>query len=121
MDYETIIGLEVHAHLSTKSKMFCGCSSKYQDASPNSFVCPVCMGMPGILPVANQKAIELVVKTGLALNCKIAHETKFDRKNYPYPDLMKGYQISQYDKPIATDGELEVDTNGELNMIRITR
>ena len=104
MDYETVIGLEVHAQLLTKSKMFCSCSAGYQDASPNTVVCEVCMGMPGVLPVVNRRAVELVIATGLALSCTIARYTKFDRKNYPYPDLMKGYQISQYDQPIATDG-----------------
>ena len=89
MEYEVVIGLEVHAQLLTKTKMFCGCSAGYQDASPNSFVCPVCLGMPGVLPVINEQAVELVVRTGLALNCTIARQTKFDRKNYPYPDLMK--------------------------------
>ena len=93
-EYEIVIGLEVHSQLLTESKMFCACSAAYQDAPPNSRVCPVCMGMPGTLPVINKKAVELTVRTGLALGCEISQFTKFDRKNYPYPDLMKGYQIS---------------------------
>ena len=121
MDYEVVIGLEVHAQLLTKGKMFCSCSAGYQDASPNTFVCPVCMGMPGVLPVINKQAVELVMKTGLALNCTIANYTKFDRKNYPYPDLMKGYQISQYDQPIASNGSLMVEVNGHEKNIKVTR
>ncbi len=121
MEYEVVIGLEVHAQLLTRTKMFCGCSAGYQDASPNSYVCPVCLGMPGVLPVINQQAVELVVRTGLALNCTIARQTKFDRKNYPYPDLMKGYQISQYDRPIASGGSLEVETDGRKSSVGITR
>ena len=121
MEYEVVIGLEVHAQLLTRSKMFCSCSASYQDAEPNSLVCPVCMGMPGVLPVINRKAVELVVKTGLALDCTIAHHTKFDRKNYPYPDLMKGYQISQYDLPIASSGGLTIQANGHEKRVGITR
>ncbi len=121
MRYETVIGLEVHAQLLTRSKMFCACPSDYQDAAPNSAVCPVCMGMPGVLPVINSRAVELVVRTGLALGCEIASFTKFDRKNYPYPDLMKGYQISQYDLPIASNGALLVDVDGRETEIGIER
>src|SRR5438128_1772901 len=102
VEYEPVIGLEVHAQLLTRSKMFCGCASDYQNARPNSRVCPVCMGMPGVLPVINRAAVEAVIMTGLALNCTINEHTRFDRKNYPYPDLMKGYQISQYEVPIAS-------------------
>ena len=112
MNYETVIGLEVHAQLLTNSKMFCSCNAVYQDAPPNTVVCEVCMGMPGALPVINRRAVELVIKTGLALDCTISELTKFDRKNYPYPDLMKGYQISQYDRPIALDGELAMTPAG---------
>ena len=119
--YETVIGLEVHVQLKTRSKMFCSCRSEYQGAEPNSLVCPVCLGMPGVLPVINRKAVEYAIATGLALNCNIATRTKFDRKNYAYPDLMKGYQISQYDMPIAYAGHLDVETNGDKRTIGITR
>ena len=120
--YETVIGLEVHSQLLTKSKMFCPCGSDYQNANPNTRVCPVCMGMPGVLPVVNKKAVELVILTGLALGCGISETTKFDRKNYPYPDLMKGYQISQFDQPVAGRGVLSVqDTEGNAKDIGVTR
>ena len=121
MDFEVVIGLEVHAQLSTESKMFCACSSDYQDAAPNTVVCPVCMGMPGVLPVINRKAVEHVIRTGLALGCDIASYTKFDRKNYPYPDLMKGYQISQYDLPIASNGTMPIEVNGAQRSVGVTR
>ena len=121
MKYEVVIGLEVHSQLLTVSKMFCSCNSQYQGLEPNTDVCPVCMGMPGTLPVVNAKAVELAIATGLALQCEIDQGTKFDRKNYPYPDLMKGYQISQYDKPIARCGILEVKVDGLTKPIRINR
>ena len=121
MEYETIIGLEVHAQLKTKSKMYCRCSSDYADAPPNTHVCPVCLGMPGVLPVINGKAVEYTIMTGLALNCTIAEYTKFDRKNYPYPDLVKGYQISQYDEPFCLGGYLTLDIDGRERKIGITR
>ena len=101
--------------------MFCSCRADYQGAKPNSLVCPVCLGMPGVLPVINKKAVEFAIATGLALNCSIAARTKFDRKNYAYPDLMKGYQISQYDMPIAVGGHLDVEADGKKRTIGITR
>lgn len=112
-DFETVIGLEVHCQLITKSKMFCGCSTDYSGAEPNTHVCPVCLGLPGTLPVINEKAIEFITMTGLALNSTISSFSKFDRKNYPYPDLMKGYQISQYDLPVCLGGWLEVEVEGQ--------
>jgi aspartyl-tRNA(Asn)/glutamyl-tRNA(Gln) amidotransferase subunit B len=121
MEYETIIGLEVHAQLLTKSKMFCRCSSDYANAPPNTHVCPVCMGMPGVLPTINRQAIEYTMMTALALNCPISTYSKFDRKNYPYPDLMKGYQISQYDAPIGGKGWLTIEVDGIIKKIGITR
>ena len=121
MDYEVVVGLEVHSQLLTKSKMFCSCGASYQDARPNTVVCEVCMGMPGVLPVVNRRAVELAIATGLTLDCTISRQTKFDRKNYPYPDLMKGYQISQYDMPLATDGGLVIGVNGEEKKIGVTR
>jgi len=121
MTYEIVIGLEVHTQLLTKSKMFCSCSTDYASAPPNTHVCPICLGMPGVLPVINEKAIEYTVMTALALNCTIPEYTKFDRKNYFYPDLMKGYQISQYDAPIGKRGWLTIDSNGTRKRINITR
>jgi aspartyl-tRNA(Asn)/glutamyl-tRNA(Gln) amidotransferase subunit B len=121
MNYQTIIGLEVHAQLLTESKMFCGCSADYASTPPNTHVCPVCMGMPGVLPVINRKAVEYTIMTALALNCPISEYTKFDRKNYPYPDLVKGYQISQYDAPIGQKGKLTIEVDGERKDIGITR
>jgi len=121
MDYETVIGLEVHAQLLTRSKMFCRCSADYADAPPNTHVCPVCLAMPGVLPVINKKAIEYAIMTALALNCTIREFTKFDRKNYPYPDLMKGYQISQYDAPIGVKGWMMIEANGKERRVGITR
>jgi aspartyl-tRNA(Asn)/glutamyl-tRNA(Gln) amidotransferase subunit B len=121
MDYEIVIGLEVHTQLLTKSKMFCSCNADYASTPPNTHVCPVCLGMPGVLPVINERAIEATVMTALALNCSIPEYTKFDRKNYFYPDLMKGYQISQYDAPLGKGGWLTVDSNGSKKRINITR
>jgi aspartyl-tRNA(Asn)/glutamyl-tRNA(Gln) amidotransferase subunit B len=109
--------MEVHVQLGTLSKMFCGCSSDYLSPPPNGNVCPVCLGLPGVLPVINSKAVELCVKSALALNCEIAEHTKFDRKNYFYPDLPKGYQISQYDLPMSFGGHLDVGGR----RVRITR
>lgn len=121
MTYEIVIGLEVHTQLLTKSKMFCSCSADYASAPPNTHVCPICLGMPGVLPVINEKAMEYTVMTALALNCTIPEYTKFDRKNYFYPDLMKGYQISQYDAPIGRGGWLTIDSNGSRKRVNITR
>ena len=120
MDYEVVIGLEVHSELKTKSKIFCGCSTQF-GSEQNTNVCPVCLGMPGVLPVVNEKVVEFAVRAGLALNCKILPFSKFDRKNYYYPDLPKNYQTSQYDLPIAVNGYLDIEVNGETKRIGITR
>ncbi|MCL2141170.1 MAG: Asp-tRNA(Asn)/Glu-tRNA(Gln) amidotransferase subunit GatB [Dehalococcoidia bacterium] len=120
-EYETIIGLEVHAQLRTKSKMYCGCSSDYSNAPPNTHVCPVCLGMPGVLPNINKQAVKYATMAALALNCTISEYTKFDRKNYSYPDLMKGFQISQFDQPIGANGWLNIKVNGESKRIGVTR
>ncbi len=120
-DFEVVIGLEVHAQLLSKSKMFCSCSTDYANSAPNTHVCPICMGMPGVLPVINEKAVAYTIMTALALNCSIPEYAKFDRKNYPYPDLMKGYQISQYDVPLSRDGYLTVEYDGQTRRIGITR
>ena len=121
MGYEAVIGMEVHAQLLTESKMFCRCSADYAAAEPNTHVCPVCLGMPGVLPVINQKAVEYTIMTALALNCQIPEFSKFDRKNYFYPDLPKGYQISQYDLPLSRDGWLDIEVDGENRRIGIER
>ncbi len=120
-EYEVIIGLEVHAQLLTESKMFCGCSARYAAAPANTHVCPICMAMPGVLPVINEKAVEYTVMTGLALNCTIPDFSRFDRKNYPYPDLPKGYQISQYDTPLAQNGWMMIEVDGQSKRVGITR
>lgn len=120
MQYEAVIGLEIHAQLLTDTKMFCGCSTKFGSA-PNTQTCPVCIGMPGVLPVMNKKAIEYVIKTGLAVNCEISSSNRFARKNYFYPDLPKGYQISQYELPICKHGYVEVVDNDKPKKIRLTR
>jgi len=121
MEFETIIGLEVHAQLMTKSKMYCRCSADYSNDTPNPHVCPVCLGMPGVLPTVNRQAVEFGMMTALALNCTISKFTKFDRKNYPYPDLMKGYQISQFDHPVGTRGWMEIEVDGQKKKAGITR
>jgi aspartyl-tRNA(Asn)/glutamyl-tRNA(Gln) amidotransferase subunit B len=120
-EIEPVIGLEVHAQLLTQSKMFCSCSAAYLAAPPNSHTCPVCLGLPGSLPVINRKAVELTLRTALALNCDVAGFSKFDRKNYFYPDLPKGYQISQYDLPLSAGGHLDVQLNGGSVRVGITR
>jgi aspartyl-tRNA(Asn)/glutamyl-tRNA(Gln) amidotransferase subunit B len=119
-DYEAIIGLEVHLQLKTASKVFCGCSTRFGDA-PNTNVCPVCMGLPGALPVLNRQAVELAVRAALALNCRVRESSRFARKNYFYPDLPKGYQISQYQEPLAEHGWLEIETGDTTKRIGITR
>ena len=119
-DYEVIIGLEVHAELSTKTKIFCSCPTKF-GAAPNTQTCPICMAMPGTLPVLNEKVVEYAVKAGLATNCEISRNSKNDRKNYFYPDLPKAYQISQYDKPLCEHGYVEIDTKEGKKKIRLTR
>jgi aspartyl-tRNA(Asn)/glutamyl-tRNA(Gln) amidotransferase subunit B len=119
--YEAVIGMEVHVHLQTKSKMFCACDASIFGQPPNSHVCPVCMGMPGVLPVINRQAIEFAVMAGLALNCQIAEFSVFARKNYMYPDLPKGYQISQYELPLCYSGWIDVEVNGHSRRIGITR
>lgn len=120
MEFEPVIGLEVHAHLSTKSKIFSPASTEF-GAPPNTHVNPICLGMPGVLPMLNGKALEYAVKAAIALNCKIHNRSRFARKNYFYPDLPKGYQISQYEEPFSTDGWLEVSANGLTKKIKITR
>ncbi|MHC1745626.1 MAG: Asp-tRNA(Asn)/Glu-tRNA(Gln) amidotransferase subunit GatB [Negativicutes bacterium] len=120
MDYEVVIGLEVHSELKTHSKIFCGCSTQF-GSEQNTNVCPVCLGMPGVLPVVNEKVVEFAVRAGVALNCEILPFSKFDRKNYYYPDLPKNYQTSQYDLPIALNGYLDIEVGGETKRIGITR
>jgi aspartyl-tRNA(Asn)/glutamyl-tRNA(Gln) amidotransferase subunit B len=122
MEYEVVIGLEVHAELATQTKMFCSCKVvDSTQAAPNTAVCPVCAGMPGVLPVVNQQAVEYAMRVGLALGCSINHTSLFDRKNYFYPDLPKGYQISQYEHPLASDGLLIIDTSKGEKTIHIRR
>jgi aspartyl-tRNA(Asn)/glutamyl-tRNA(Gln) amidotransferase subunit B len=118
--YEVVIGLEVHAQLLTKTKIFCGCSTRFGNA-PNSNSCPVCLGLPGTLPVLSRRAVELAVRASLALNCTVHEHSRFARKNYFYPDLPKGYQISQYELPLATGGHIEIEVNGARKRIGITR
>ncbi|RJX38571.1 Asp-tRNA(Asn)/Glu-tRNA(Gln) amidotransferase subunit GatB [Paenibacillus pinisoli] len=118
--YETVVGLEVHVELHTNSKIFCGCSTSF-GAPPNTHTCPVCLGHPGVLPVLNRQAVEYAMKAAMALNCTIADVSKFDRKNYFYPDSPKAYQISQYDQPIGENGWIDIEVNGETKRIGITR
>ena len=118
--YESVIGLEVHVQLLTNSKIFCGCSTHFGDP-PNTNVCPICLGLPGTLPVLNKRAVELAMRASLALNCTVQEHSRFARKNYFYPDLPKGYKISQYELPLATNGWLEIEHEGEKRRIGITR
>jgi aspartyl-tRNA(Asn)/glutamyl-tRNA(Gln) amidotransferase subunit B len=118
--YEPVIGLEVHLQLLTKSKIFCGCANRFGDA-PNSNVCPVCLGLPGTLPVLNRRAVEMAMRASLAINCTVHEHSRFARKNYFYPDLPKGYQITQYELPLATGGWIEIELAGERKRIGITR
>ncbi|MBI2645576.1 MAG: Asp-tRNA(Asn)/Glu-tRNA(Gln) amidotransferase subunit GatB [Deltaproteobacteria bacterium] len=120
MNYEPVMGLEVHAQLKTQSKIFCGCSTKF-DAKENELTCPVCTGMPGCLPVLNKRAVEFAIKMALATHCNINEKSIFARKNYFYPDLPKGYQISQYDKPLAQKGVVEISIDGQVKKIRLHR
>lgn len=120
MKYESVIGLEVHAQLLTQSKIFCGCSTRF-GAEPNHHTCPVCAGFPGVLPVLNKKVVDFAIKAGLATHCQIAPSSRFARKNYFYPDLPKGYQISQYELPVCTNGYIDIDVDGKSRRIRITR
>lgn len=120
VQYEAVIGLEVHVELKTNTKIFCSCSTEF-GGEPNTHVCPICLGLPGVLPVLNKKVVEYAIKTGLALNCEIAPFTKFDRKNYFYPDLPKNFQTSQYDLPIAKNGYLTIEVNGQVKRIGINR
>ncbi|HOY60759.1 MAG TPA: Asp-tRNA(Asn)/Glu-tRNA(Gln) amidotransferase subunit GatB [Verrucomicrobiota bacterium] len=120
MEYEAVIGLETHVQLKTQSKMWCGCANAF-GAPPNTNVCPVCLGLPGVLPVANDEALRLTVLAGLLLNCRIPSFAKFDRKNYFYPDMPKNYQITQYDRPSTTEGHLDFEFEGAIRRVRITR
>lgn len=120
-EFEIVIGLEVHTQLLTKSKMFCSCDTQYANAAANTHICPICTGMPGVLPVINHQAVDYTLMVGLALNCTIPELSKFDRKNYFYPDLPKGYQISQYDLPFCQNGFLDIEAGGTTKRIGITR
>lgn len=120
MNYEAVIGLEIHSELKTNTKIFCGCATSF-GAEQNTHVCPVCLGLPGVLPVVNKRVVEFAIKAGLATNCTINNYSKFDRKNYYYPDLPKNFQTSQYDLPIAEHGYVDIEVDGKTKRIRLTR
>lgn len=120
MEYEAVIGLETHVQLKTKSKIWCGCANEF-GAPPNTNVCPICLGMPGVLPVANEEALKLTALTGLLLNCEVTRYAKFDRKNYFYPDMPKNYQVTQFDKPSTLNGYVDFEFEGKIARVRITR
>ena len=120
MKYEAVIGLEIHSELKTNTKIFCGCATTF-GAEQNTHVCPICLGLPGVLPVVNRRVVEFAIKAGIALNCTINKFSKFDRKNYYYPDLPKNFQTSQYDLPIAEHGYVDIETEQGKKRIRITR
>src|SRR6266536_1258250 len=120
MEYEAVIGLETHVQLNTKSKMWCGCANEF-GASPNTHVCPVCLGLPGVLPVANEEALRLTALTGMLLNCAVAPHARFDRKNYFYPDVPKNYQVTQYAEPSTRNGYVDFEFQGGIARVRITR
>ena len=119
-DWQVVMGLEVHAQLLTRSKIFCGCSTAF-GAEPNAHVCPVCLAMPGVLPSLNERVVELAVRTGLALGCRVKAKSVWARKNYFYPDLPKGYQISQYELPVCEGGAVEFEVGGETRRVRLVR
>ncbi|MBU1148751.1 Asp-tRNA(Asn)/Glu-tRNA(Gln) amidotransferase GatCAB subunit B, partial [Patescibacteria group bacterium] len=121
IEYEIIIGLEIHVQLKTKSKMFCRCDNSGEDKPANSTTCPICLGHPGTLPVINEQAVDWAVMAAMAIDCHLPDFTKFDRKNYFYPDLPKGYQISQYDMPIGQHGQVDITLDGKRKRIGITR
>ncbi|MDY4415688.1 MAG: Asp-tRNA(Asn)/Glu-tRNA(Gln) amidotransferase GatCAB subunit B, partial [Selenomonas sp.] len=120
MNYEAVIGLEIHCELKTKTKIFCGCATGF-GAEQNTHVCPVCLGLPGVLPTINKRVVEFAIKAGLATNCEINKYSKFDRKNYYYPDLPKNWQTSQYDLPICEHGYVDIDTSTGKHRVRLTR
>ena len=120
MQYETVIGLEVHAQLQTASKIFCSCSTAF-GAPPNTHTCPICLGMPGVLPVLNRKVVEFAIKMGLATESRINTRSVFARKNYFYPDLPKGYQISMFELPIAEFGKVRIEVDGREKLVGLTR
>jgi len=119
-DWEPVIGLEIHVQLLTETKMFCGCPTEF-GAEPNTQVCPTCLGLPGAMPVVNKVAVESAMRIGLALNCEIAEWCRFARKNYFYPDMPKNFQTSQYDEPIAFDGHVDIEVDGETYRVEIER